>query len=126
MAQQNPKIMSTRAGVKLGPRWADQAQEQIAALEAIIVAHPHGRFRIRHVATGNITEGSVSAVDAMETIGGTVLSATIFEATWTLGHLMRLLDRWNKMSPGTWVYEAVNDDPGPVTIQPIVNEIAAR
>lgn len=125
MAKQNPKIMSSRPGVKLGPRWADQTQEQIAALEAIIAAHPHGRFRIRHVATGNITEGSVSAVDAMETIGGTVLSATVFEAIWTLGHLMRLLDRWNKMSPGIWVYEAVNDDPGPVTIQPTVSEIAA-
>jgi len=125
MANQNPKITSPRAGVKLDPRRVDQTQEGIAALEAIIAAHPHGRFRIRHEPTGNITEGSVSAIDAMETIGGTVLSATIFEATWTLGHLMRLLDRWNRMSPGTWIYEAVNDDPGPVTIQPIVNEIAA-
>ena len=125
MAKQYPKIMNPRIGVKLDPRWVDQAQEEIAALEAIIAAHPHGRFRIRHVPTGNITEGSVSAIDAMETIGGTILSATIFEAAWTLGHLMRLLDRWNKMSPRTWLYEVVNDDPGPVTIQPIVNEIAA-
>jgi len=117
--------MNPRVGVKLDRLWIDQAQEKIAALEAIIAAHPHGRFRICHVPTGNITEASVSAVDAMETIGGTVLSATIFEAAWTLGHLLRLLDRWNKMSPGTWIYEAVNDDPGPVTIQPIVNEIAA-
>ena len=125
MPKQNPKIMSPRIGVKLDLRRVDQTQEEIAALEAIIAAHPHGRFQIRHVQTGNITEGSVSAIDAMETIGGTVLSATIFEAVWTLGHLLRLLDRWNKMSPGTWLYEAVNDDPGPVTIQPIVNEISA-
>jgi len=125
MAKQNPKIMSPRVGVKLDPRRVDQAQEEITALEAIIASHPHGRFQILHVPTGNITEGSVSAVDAMETIGGTVLSATVFEAAWTLGHLMRLLNRWNKMSPGTWLYEVVNDDPGPVTIQPIVDEIAA-
>ncbi len=125
MAKQSPKIMNPRAGVRLDPRRADQAREEIAALEAIIAAHPHGRFRIRHAPTGNITEGSVSAVDAMETIGGTVLSATVFEAVWTLGHLVRLLDRWNRMSPGTWVYEAVNDDPGPVTIQPIVSELPA-
>jgi len=125
MAKQNPKIMSQRAGVKLDPLWIDQAQEEIAALEAIIAAHPHGRFQIRYVPTGTVTEGSVSAVDAMETIGGNVLSATVFEATWTLGHLLRLLDRWNKMSPGTWVYEAVNNDPGPVTVQPIVHELAA-
>ena len=117
--------MSPQAGIKLDPRWVDRAQEEIAALEAFIAARPHGRFRIRHVPTGNITQGSVSAIDAMETIGGAVLSATIFEATWTLRHLMRLLDRWNKMSAGTWIYEAVNDDPGPVTIQPIVNEITA-
>ena len=124
MTSGNPKIYSG-CGSSQDPRPPEMVQRDLDALEEIIGSHQFGRYRVKHVPTQTITEEQVTAMEALEVIGAQSLSARIFVAVWTLEHLYRLLDHWNRMSPGVWTYEAINVDPGPVTRQPAVHVLTA-
>jgi hypothetical protein len=124
MTSGNPKIYSG-CGSNQDPRPPEMVQRDLDALEEVIGSHQFGRYRVKHVPTQTITEEQVTAMEALEMIGAQSLSARIFVAVWTLDHLQRLLDHWNRMSPGVWIYEAINLDPGPVTRQPAVHVLTA-